>query len=101
MGTGLRRPGVAATDLTDTPASHYPWMNRWAEAAHASVFDGVAWMSGKCNADRAYVLFGDRVATNELRQDMTCAKAFSYPLDFDRFVDFCSRLHINVVVEVE
>lgn len=100
MGTGLRRLGVTQNQLTDTPVSHYPRTNRWAQAAHTNGFDGVAWMSKKCNDAEAYVLFGDRVAESDLLLDTTFARVFLSGEGFDWLVDFCTPLHVEVLTDV-
>lgn len=100
MGTGLRRLGVEQGQLTDTPMSQYPRTNRWAQAAHAAGFDGVAWMSKKCNDAEAYVLFGDRVSQGDLVLDPSFARVFLGGAGFDWLVDFCTPLHVEVLTDV-
>lgn len=97
MGTGLRRLGVEADQLTDTEASRYARTVRWAEAAHAAGFEGVAWMSRKCNSECAYVLFGDRVETQDLEVSDEFAMLFESGVGLDWLVDFCAPLHIDVM----
>jgi len=100
MGTGLKRLGVEAKELTDTESAHYPETNKWAEAAHANGHDGISWMSRKCNSDRAYVFFGDRVSSDDFEQDDSYARAFANPDDFNWLVDFCAPLHVEVLIEM-
>lgn len=95
MGVGLRRLGVEASDLTDTDASEYHRTNQWAVAAHTEGWDGIAWMSRKCNSDHAYVLFGDRVGAEDLAQDMTFVRAFSTDDGFDWLSRFCAPLNVQ------
>lgn len=59
-GIEARVLGIHATELS--AASDYSQTVAWAEAAHAAGFDGLAYISSRLNADRAYVLFGDRSA---------------------------------------
>lgn len=99
MGTGLRRLGVSQRELTDTPMSHYPRTNRWARAAHDAGFDGIVWMSKKCNDSEAYVLFGDRVASSDLEIDPSFARVFLSGSGFDWLVDFCTPLKVEVLTE--
>lgn len=98
-GTGLRRLGVEQGQLTDTAMSQYPRTNRWAEAAHTAGFDGIAWMSRKCNNAEAYVLFGDRVTTSDLVLDTGFARVFLTGDGFDWLVDFCTPLHVEVLTD--
>src|SRR5699024_12862357 len=50
-GIGLRRLGVEAAHLTASPAYTYARTVAWAKAAHDAGFDGVVWMSARCNTD--------------------------------------------------
>jgi RES domain len=64
----LARFGVTIDQLTATNAMYYPQTARWAEAihrAHARV-EGLEWTSYRAGPERAYVLFGDRVASADL-----------------------------------
>ncbi|AEF41965.1 RES family NAD+ phosphorylase [Hoyosella subflava] len=96
LGTGLRALRIEASQLTDTPASEYPRTRRWAEIAHQAGFDGVAWMSKRCNSDRAYVLFGDRICPDDLAIDTGYARVFAAGTDLDWLIDLCSGMHIDV-----
>lgn len=96
MGIGLRMLGVDASEITATAASHYGEIVLWATAAHEAGFDGAVWMSHRCNTDRAYVFFGDRVSASDLVMDPTWARAFGLEPDLTWLSDFCAPLHINV-----
>lgn len=63
LGMGPRKLGIEAGSVTGTNASHYQETVRWAEAARAAGFDGIAYMSRLCNSDRAYVLFESAAVT--------------------------------------
>lgn len=67
-GFGLRRLGVRATELTDTEASQYSRTVPWVRALHHAepTADGLAWMSRQHNSQKAVMLFGDRVSSDEL-----------------------------------
>lgn len=95
-GLGLRRLGVEASQVTDTDASEYPRTVRWAAAAHAAGFDGVAWTSRKCNDARAVVLFGDR-CEGALRQDESFGRLFQSGPGLDWLIETCSPLHVDVL----
>jgi hypothetical protein len=99
MGTGLRALEVEARDLPDSDPTTYGETVRWAAAAHAAGFDGVVWMSKRCNTDRAYVLFGDRVGTADLEIDPGYARVFAQGLDRDWLIDLCGPMHIEVAVK--
>ncbi|KRF07074.1 hypothetical protein ASH00_16140 [Arthrobacter sp. Soil782] len=96
MGTGLRALKVEETDVTATPASSYGETVAWAEAAHAAGFDGIVWMSHRCNTDRAFVFFGDRVTDADLEIDIRFARVFELDPDRAWLSDFCAPLHVDV-----
>lgn len=96
MGTGLRTLKVEAKDITATTAARYGETVHWAAAAHAAGLDGAVWMSHRCNTDRAYVLFGDRVDMADLVVDSHWARAFALEPDLAWLTDFCVPLHVEV-----
>ncbi|WP_378144470.1 RES family NAD+ phosphorylase [Cnuibacter sp. UC19_7] len=99
LGTGLRRLRVGASDLTTTEASEYPRTVRWAEAAHAAGFDGVAYMSRQMNTSRAVALFGDRVTSSDLEVDPGYGRAFAIPSGGrDWLIDVCAPMHVDVLL---
>lgn len=95
-GLGLRRLMIDARDVTDTDASEYPRTVRWAQAAHAAGFDGLAWTSRKCNDARAVVLFGDRCG-DAVTQDVTFGRLFQSGPGLDWLIATCDPLHIDVL----
>ena len=97
MGTGLRRLRLEHGQLTSTDPRHYGITVQWAKAAHRAGFDGLIWMSHRCNTDQALVLFGDRVAPGELELEPGYARIFSNPADRDWLVDMCTPLHVEVL----
>lgn len=99
MGTGLRALRVEARDLIDSDPTTYPDTVHWAAAAHAAGFDGAAWMSKRCNTERAYVLFGDRVDTSDLKIADDYARVFAAGPDLDWLVDLCGPMHVEVIVK--
>lgn len=96
MGTGLRRLKATHDQISSTDALGYSATVLWAKAAHEAGLDGAIWMSNRCNADRAVVLFGDRVAESELDQASDFARVFDLGPDRSWLVDFCAPLHIDV-----
>lgn len=97
MGTGLRKLGVEHGQLTSTGRLDYPITAQWAQAAHRADFDGVIWMSHRCNTDEAIILFGDRVALSDLEIDSSYARYFGNPADQDWLVDICTPLNVEVL----
>lgn len=98
LGTGLRRLGAPASEVTETEADRYPDTVKWAEAAHQAGFDGMVYMSHRCNSDRAYVLFGDRVQDTDLTIQTDYGRAFAFAADRDWLIDFCAPLHVDVLI---
>lgn len=99
LGTGLRRLGVRAAEVTDTDASEYETTVQWAEAAHAAGFDGLAYMSRQCNSDRAYVFFGDRVEPADLECDPDYEWVFGDAVTGrGKLITFCNVLGVEVLV---
>lgn len=95
-GLGLRRLGVEARDITDTPATDYPRTVLWAEAAYRAGLDGLSWTSRMCNDTRAVVLFGDR-CEGALSQDLEFAVLFQSRAGFEWLVSTCSPLQVEVL----
>lgn len=97
FGLGLRQLGIEATQLTDTPETHYAQTRAWAAAAHRLGPDGIAWMSKRDNRARAYMLFGDRVAEQDLQALPGPGLAFCSGAGFDWLVDTCAPPGIAVM----
>lgn len=98
MGDGLRKLGTEARFVTGTMPSQYQRTVRWAEAAHDAGFDGLVWMSNRRNTDRAFVLFGDRVALGDLTATPGAGRLFAAGPDFDWLVDYLTSLNIDVII---
>ncbi len=96
MATGFRTMGVSAEEVTRAPASRYRQTVRWAQAAHAAGFEGIAWMSRQCDTEEAYVLFGDRVTEKDIEVDPAYGRAFALPGDADWLTRLCTPLRIEV-----
>ncbi|HEY8295315.1 MAG TPA: RES family NAD+ phosphorylase, partial [Micrococcaceae bacterium] len=96
MGTGLRALGVDAADLTMTESDRYVETVRWSAAAHEDGFDGIVWMSRRCNTERAYMFFGDRVGSADLVIDPDFARAFALPDDIDWLTRMCVPLRVAI-----
>ncbi len=67
-GHGLRRLQVSRREIVETEANRYDWTRRWSEALHQSGgdLDGLVWVSRQHDTSLAVVLFGDRVAREDL-----------------------------------
>jgi hypothetical protein len=59
----LNRWGLTRRQLIDTFAADYEATAEWAIALHHafSDIDGLVWTSRRCDPERAYLLFGDRL----------------------------------------
>lgn len=66
----LNRWGLTRRDLIDTYASAYAATARWAMAIHDAdtEIDGLVWTSRRCDPERAFVFFGDRVRADDFRE---------------------------------
>ena len=95
-GFGLRRLGVVAGQLTSTPTSRYPRTRPWAAAAHGAGLDGAVWMSRQFDSEKAFVLFGDRVAAADLEEVEAERVSFGAGAGRDWLVDLCSPLGISI-----
>lgn len=62
----LNRWGLTRRQLIDTFAADYDATAKWAVALHDSLsdIDGLVWTSRRCDPEKAYLLFGDRVPTH-------------------------------------
>jgi hypothetical protein len=64
----LNRWGLTRRQLIDTFAADYEATAKWAIALHDSFsdIDGLVWTSRRCDPEKAYVLFGDRLPVHLL-----------------------------------
>ena len=69
-GSVLSRMGILRQNLLDTGPAHYRSSALWARAIHHAYPDlhGLAWISRQHDRSECYLLFGDRVAPDALRQ---------------------------------
>lgn len=99
-GIGLRRLGVDAAHLTASPPRTYHHTVAWGQAAHDIGLDGVVWMSSRCNTDRAYVLFGDRVRRQDLHVAADYARLFTPGPGLDWLIDACASMKVDVLMGI-
>lgn len=97
FGLGLRHLGVEATQLSDTPMDNYPQTRKWAYAAYNAGLDGIGWMSKRDNSARAYMLFGDRVAEDDLEIVPGSGLSFASEDGFNWLVITCAPLKVDVL----
>lgn len=64
----LRRWSLQPGELSAAPSYHYERTARWAEAIHRQCadVDGLVWTSNRCDPDRCFIFFGDRVREGDL-----------------------------------
>ncbi|WP_306233258.1 RES family NAD+ phosphorylase [Agrococcus beijingensis] len=99
-GEGLRRLGVSPQQLTATEGDVYGSTVHWARAAHAAGFEGVVWMSARDNSAEAYMLFGDRVAADDLMITAEGAGRLGVGTDGFRWLSaYCSLVKVDVLLE--
>lgn len=67
-GYGLDRLEVSRAELIESEADQYERTAAWARALHARCLDadGLVWMSRQHDSSRALILFGDRLAREDL-----------------------------------
>jgi len=107
-GLAAKRLGIDGSSLS--AHTEYAQTVTWAHAAYLAGFDGVCYMSHRCNTDRAYALF-DRSVTRSgasrlapLRSALEVASVD--PLDpvlnpspgFDELVDACTAAGFEVLL---
>jgi hypothetical protein len=65
----LNRWGLTRRQLIDTFAADYDGTAKWALALHDSFsdIDGLVWTSRRCDPEKAYLLFGDRLPVHLVR----------------------------------
>lgn len=95
-GLGLRALGTHQLEVSETGPDRYGETVLWAKAADLAGFEGVAWMSHRCNSDVALMLFGDRVEDADLEPDDGVAKIFRRRVDREWLSALCSGMHITV-----
>ncbi|MBM7470845.1 hypothetical protein JOE66_000479 [Subtercola frigoramans] len=99
LGTGLRALKIEASQLTATEAADYPATVRWAEAAYDAGFDGIEYMSHRCNSDRSFSFFGGRVTADDFSVSADYGRVFGIVgCDLDWLIDFCAPLHVDVLL---
>lgn len=92
---GLRRFGLQANQLTDTPPVNYAQTRKWAAAAHSAGLDGALWMSHQLNGNQAGVVFGSRVSEADL--STVSQLALDSPAGFEWLVDACAPMKVDVL----
>lgn len=97
-GLGLRRLGVEQGQVTATSGAEFGTTVKWAEAAHAYGFDGIVWMSYRCNSDAAFILFGDRVEATDLETESSYGRLFATGPDLDCLIDLCAAARVEVML---
>lgn len=98
MGDGLRALGTEAKYVTATMASQYPRTVLWSQAAHEAGYDGVVWMSHRRETDRAYVLFGDRLAPTDVVQVPGLAHTYAAGPGFDWLADYLASVGLEILM---
>lgn len=89
FGLGLKRLGATRLELIEGDSDTYAGTRIWSRDLHAArpAVDGLVWVSRQNDASQAVVLFGDRVARDDL--DVTDSPL---PLAFGRGLDELERV---------
>jgi len=84
----LARFGLSAEQLTRSPSACYAHTARWAEAIHANhpKIEGIEWTSLRGAREPAFMLFGDRVAQEDL-----------IPLGNETLIRSCAALYAQIL----
>ena len=95
----LNRWGLSRRDLIDTFASQYVRTADWAIAIHGAHHDvgGLVWTSRRCDPERAYVFFGNRVGPSVGRIQTSRDIGTDATL-MQNVIDFGRRAGITVIV---
>jgi hypothetical protein len=93
----LARFSMTLDQLCATNSIYYPQTARWAEAIHNNhpQVEGLEWTSYRASPDRAYVLFGDRVASSDLVASGDEAFIRSDPVLFKLALDCGQRVGVR------
>jgi hypothetical protein len=97
-GTGLKRVQVTHAELIECPAAHYAETVQWADALYdvAAAPDGLCWRSRQHNDSLALMLFGTRVAEDDL-EVVRRAESLAGGRGADAVFDFAEEAGITVV----
>lgn len=99
----LRLLGVPRSQLIDTDADHYPCTRQWAEAIHAFAphAQGLRWVSRQDDEAVAIVLFGDRVAGNDLKAQAPSRDLLNDPVTFSDLLDLAERIGVLLLPDAD
>lgn len=95
----LRKLGLTRRQLIDTEKHLYPATRKWAEAIHHQCAEaqGLSWVSRQDDTTRAFILFGDRIAADMLRQDQTSRSLLDDESAHDAVLDLAERIGVAIV----
>ncbi|PSS59527.1 hypothetical protein C6558_37740 [Ensifer sp. NM-2] len=95
----LAKWGLSRADLIDTTAVHYAITAQWALAIHQSRRDaeGLIWTSKRCDPQQALLLFGDRVAEDDLAA-VSKVHIYSDVGEMRQVLAFADRVDITLVL---
>jgi RES domain-containing protein len=94
----LARFGLTVDQLTATNSMYYTQTARWAEAIHlaAPYIHGIEWTSYRAGPDKAYILFGDRASSKDLKPSGTEVLIRSDAALYARVVECGLRVGVRV-----
>ena len=97
-GTGLRRLQVTPGELIESGAAHYAETVPWSDALHdvAAKPDGLCWRSRQHNDSLAIMLFGSRVAEDDL-EVVRAAESLARKRGGDVVYEFAEGAGITIV----
>lgn len=97
--TALKRLGIQRSQLIDTEKDEYPNTRLWAEAIHAACphADGLCWVSRQDDRALAIVIFGDRVASEDLSPGGTSQDLLTVESVYADLLILADRIGVNFV----
>jgi hypothetical protein len=95
----LRKLGISRKSLIDTEQYQYPFTRTVAEAIHAQCSDlqGIYWTSRQDDQANAYILFGDRIAAQDLQQVGASKSVTGDPATYDALLDLAEVIGVDIV----
>lgn len=102
-GYGLSKLGLTRAQLIDSAADQYAATRAWAAAlyARAPEADGLIWMSRQHDASEAIVLFGTRVAREELIVAASPRPLYPPAPGWHEVLDAAEAANIRIVIDEE
>lgn len=95
----LRKLGIQRKQLIDTEKDQYPITRQWAQAIYRQCprAQGLVWVSRQDDHSKAFVIFGNRVASGTIRQTGESRDLLHAADAYSEVVDMASRIGVHLV----